>query len=187
MSVEQKQLTATDVWNMPEVPGKRFELIDGELVEMPGAGMLHNLIAAIIYESIREVVRTEKIGYVFTDGLGFLLGGRPDQLRIPDVSFVSLENMPQDGVQEGYCPVSPDLAVEVVSPNDSAAALHDKVRDYLAAGTQIVWVVWPGDRTVTVHSPDGLSRDISSDDELDGGDVIPGLTIRVAHIFDVDL
>lgn len=185
MSVEQKLLTAEDLWEMPEVPGKRFELVDGELVEMPGAGMLHNLIAMFIYELLRNHDPDRTLGLVFGDGLGYILRREPDRLRIPDVSFISRDRMPEGGILEGFSPVAPDLAVEVVSPHDSASDLHDKVQDYLEAGTQLVWVVWPRRRSVTVHSAGGSSREIGPDGELDGGDLLPGFRAMVAALFEV--
>ena len=184
MSVEQKLLTANDLWEMPEVPGKRFELVDGELIEMPGAGMLHNLIAALIYELIRDFAREHDLGLAFTDGLGYVIRRDPDQVRIPDASFVASDRLPAEGIPESFSPVAPDLAVEVVSPNDNASDLHEKVQEYLGAGVQTVWVVWPRLRSVTVHHADGTSRDLGQEDEIDGGDVLPGFGVPVASFFE---
>lgn len=185
MSVEQKLITAEELWEMPEVPGKRLELVDGEVVEVPGAGMLHNLIAMLIYELIRDRVRERDLGLVFGDGLGYILSRNPDRVRIPDVSFLSSQRMPEEGVLEGFSPVAPDLAVEIVSPSDRADILHDKVHDYLDAGTQMVWVVWPKRSSVSVHGADGFVRELGSDDTLDGGDVLPGFQTRVGDLFEV--
>ena len=87
---------------------------------MPGAGALHNSIAALVYELLRGFVRAHDPGLAFTDGVGYVLARAPDQVRIPDASFVSWERVPVEGVPEGFWPLAPDLAVEVVSPNDRA-------------------------------------------------------------------
>lgn len=183
MSVEQKLITAQDLWEMPEVPGKRFELVDGELVEMPGAGGVHMIIVVTLFKLLDEFVRGHDLGYAFPDGLSFIVARDPDRVRIPDGSFVSWERVPEGGPPEGYWPNAPDLAIEVVSPNDHASELQEKVQDYLNAGTQAVWVVWPKLRSITVHLPDGSSRSFDIESELDGGDVLPGLRIPVADIF----
>ena len=178
-------MTVEELWALPEKPGVRHELVDGELVEVPGAGALHNLIAALIYELLRDFVRARDLGLAFTDGVGYIVGRSPDRVRIPDASFVSWGQVPEGGVPEGFWPLVPDLAVEVVSPNDRADDVHDKVREYLDAGARLVWVLWPRRRSVTAHTPGGVTRELGPDEELDGGDVLPGFRVHVAELFEV--
>lgn len=184
MSLKQL-LTAEGLWEMPEVPGKRFELVEGELVELPGAGALHNLIAALIYRLLHAHCEGGGLGFVFTDGIGYILGRRPDRVRVPDVSFVSQGRVPESGLPEGFWPSAPDLAVEVVSPSDRADEVRRRVRDYLEAGTRLVWLVWPRQRSVTVYAADGAVRELGEGDELDGGAVLPGFRVRVAELFEI--
>ncbi len=176
-------MTAEELWEMPEVPGKRFELVEGELVEVPGTGALHNLLVFAVAVILREHVRKHNLGVVCVDGASYVLV-HPGTVRIPDVSFVSRERIPEGGVPEGYWPFAPDLAVEIVSPNDRADEVKEKVREYLAAGTRLVWVLWPRHRSATVHRPDGTARELGPDDELDGGDVLPGFSARVGDLFE---
>lgn len=82
-----------------------------------------------------------------------------------------------------YLELAPDLVVEVVSPSDRMHDVSIKVRLYLDAGTQLVWIVQPSLKTVTVYFPDHTARTLSIDDDLDGGDVLPGFTIAVAELF----
>ncbi len=185
MSVKQL-ITAEELWEMPEVPGKRFELVRGELVEVPGTSALHNFIAATLYRMLDAFVRPRRLGIVATDGASYLITRHPDVLRIPDVSFVSREHVPEGGIPKGYWPFAPDLAVEVVSPSDRAADLREKVREYLDAGTRLVWVVWPEDRSVTVYMAGGEVRELRESDELDGGEVLPGFREPVADLFAVE-
>lgn len=184
MSVRQL-MTAEELWELPEKPGVRHELVDGELVEMPGAGALHNLIAALVYGLLRDFVRARDLGLVFTDGVGYIVGRGPDRVRIPDASFVSWERVPEGGVPEGFWPLAPDLAVEVVSPNDRADDVHGTVREYLDAGARLVWVLWPRRRSVSAHTPDGMGHELGPAALLDGGDVLPGFRAGVAELFDV--
>ena len=185
MSVKQL-VTAEDLRAMPEKPGVNYELVDGELVEVPGANPLHGLIMALVLRLIDAYVRERDLGLAFGDNTGYVLRRAPDQVRIPDVSFVSWAHVPEEGVpEEGFWPFAPDLAVEIVSPGDRANDVHDKVREYLAAGTALVWVLWPRPRSVTVHTPDGLMRELGPEAELDGGDVLPGIRVRVNELFEV--
>ncbi len=179
-------VTAEELWQMSEIPGKRFELVKGELVEVPGTGALHNFIVAVLFRLIDAFVRPRRLGIVATDGASFLLARHPDVVRIPDVSFVARGRVPEGGIPEGYWPFAPDLAVEIVSPGDRAADLREKVREYLDAGTRLVWVVWPRDRSVTVYAAGGEVRELREGDELDGGAVLPGFRARVADLFAVE-
>ncbi|MDP9379938.1 MAG: Uma2 family endonuclease [Chloroflexota bacterium] len=183
MSVKEL-LTAEDVWAMPD-DGKRYELVRGELIEVPGAGVLHSFIVGTIYRLIQAYAGARRLGVAFPDGLGCILYRNPDVIRVPDVSFISLERLPQGGLPEGYCPFAPDLAVEIVSPSDTAQKLHAKVREYLEAGTRIVWVIWPDEHAVSVYTADeNGSRELRAEDELSGGDVLPGFRVRVAQLFE---
>ncbi len=185
MSVKQL-LTAEQLWAMPEAPGKRYELVKGELVEVPGAGGLHGFIAGLIYRLIAafdEQRDEQRLGYAFPDGVGYIIGRDPDVVRIPDVSFVSRARLPTGGIPEGFIPFAQDLAVEIVSPGDRAEDVYGKVREYLTAGARLVWVVWPRHRAVTVYTANGEVRELREGDELDGGAVLPGFRVRVAELF----
>lgn len=184
MSVGQA-VTAEQLWEMPEKPGVRYELVDGEVVEVPGTGGLHSLIAGSLYRMIHGHATENDLGVAFHDNTSYLLRRSPDLVRIPDVSFASWERIPVGGVPEGYLPFAPDLAVEIVSPNDRADDVHDKVREYLDAGIRMVLVLWPKHRSVSVHEPGLVACELGPEDELDGGDVLPGFRVRVGDLFDV--
>jgi Uma2 family endonuclease len=185
MSLKQR-MTAEQLWAMPEVPGKRFELVRGELVEVPGSGGTHSVLVQSVYDILKPFVRAHDLGMVFPDGLTCILAREPDLLRIPDVSFVSRARIPESGVPQGYWPGAPDVAVEIVSPNDTARELHAKVREYLDAGTRIVFVMWPDERSLTAHDASGQVRELGPDDEFDFGDVLPSFRIRVGDLFESD-
>ncbi len=177
-------LTAADVWNLPEVPGVRYELDRGELVEVPGAGWLHSYLVSLLSDLLTAFVREHRLGLVFPDGLGYVLANDPDILRIPDVSFIARERIPKGGLPQGYCPIPPDLAVEIVSPGDAATELRKKVREYLDAGVKLVWVLWPEERAVTVYPAGAAPQELGPEDELSGGGVLPGFGVQVARLFE---
>ena len=188
-AIEQRErlLTTEDLEGLPGQPGLRYELDEGKLVEMPGAGALHNLIVGLVYRLLFAFVSQKRLGLVFCDGAAFVLRRDPDTVRIPDVSVVRRDRVPAAGIPEGFWPGAPDLAVEIVSPHDRAEEVHERVRDYLGAGVRLIWVLWPKSRTVTVYWPDGTARELGPDEKLTGGDVLPGFEMTVSDLFVVSL
>ena len=176
-------ITAEEMYAMPDVPGKRFELVRGELVEVPTAGYPHAQLVRALQRLLDRFAVEHRLGEVFPDGLGYIIARDPDVVRVPDVSFIAGDRLPAEGLQ-GFVPFAPDLAVEIVSPGDRAEDVYGKVREYLAAGVQLVWVFWPKYRAVSVYEPGGVTRELGPDDELDGGDVLPGFRVRVAELFE---
>jgi Uma2 family endonuclease len=110
---------------------------------------------------------------------GFVLRRNPDTVRGPDVSFVSHARIPRGRLPVAFIPGAPDLAVEILSPDDRPAEVADRVADYLEAGTKLVWVCDPARRAVTVHRPGLPPETVSSDGWLDGGEVLPGFLCAV--------
>ncbi len=102
---------------------------------------------------------------------------------MPDVSFIAGDRLPAEGLQ-GFVPFAPDLAVEIVSSVDRAEELYGKVREYLAAGTRLVWVFWPKYRAVSVYEPGGVTRELGPDDELDSTALLPSFRVGVTALFD---
>lgn len=184
-ATERRLLTAEELWELPERPGVRLELVRGEVVEVAESGARHGLIVGVVYDELKAFARAHRLGVVCGDGVGFVLGRDPDIVRIPDVSFVARARVPGGGVPEGYWPVPPDLAVEVVSPRDNAEEVHEKVRDYLDAGVLLVLVLWPRSRSVTVYGSED-ARELAADDELDLGAVLPGFRVRVGRLFEIE-
>ena len=116
---------------------------------------------------------------------GYRLTSNPDTVRAPDVSFLSTKNIPATGLPEGYISGAPDLAVEIVSPNDKASDIQAKVEDYLAHGTQLVWVVYPQQKLVVAHYPNGTARTLhhSNSDSLTGESTLPNFSCPLTDIF----
>lgn len=160
----------------------RYELVRGELIRMPPPGPRHGEVAGEVYWQIRTYLLSNPIGRVYTD-VGFILARDPDVVRGPDVAFVRADQLPPVENRDTYYPFAPDLAVEVVSPNDRTGATLDKVMDYLNAGTRLVWVAHPGKRIVTVYHADRTARLLGEGGDLDGGDVLPGFLVRVGDLF----
>jgi Uma2 family endonuclease len=181
-AVRPRLLTAEDFWRLPE-NGMRRSLVRGEVVETMPPGGRHGVIASELAASLREWARGGPGGAVGVES-GFVLRRNPDTVRGPDVFYVRADRVPDTGVPEAFWEAAPDLAVEIVSPGESAEEVHEKVRDYLAAGTSLVWVVYPRTREIVVHTPDGLARTYGGGDVLERFDALAGFTCVVAELFD---
>jgi Uma2 family endonuclease len=167
---------------MPETEMKR-ELVRGEVVEtMPPNGR-HGVIASEVGYRLRAWVKQGQHGVVGVES-GFILNRNPDVVRGPDVYFVRAERVPPTGVPDAFWTIAPDLAVEVVSPSESADDVRAKVRDFRAAGTLLVWEIYPRSQEVVVHTLDGVARTYSGTDVLAFPDVLPGFTCTVAELFE---
>jgi Uma2 family endonuclease len=181
MVVQERLYTADELW---EAFGntKRLELVKGVPVHMSPTGEEHSVVSMWIGHLILNFVEAHDLGEVTAAEGGFVLSTDPDTVRAPDVGFIAKARL-TGPTSPRYFSGPPDLAVEVVSPNDTASEIHDKVFDYLRAGTRLVWVVYPHSRTVAVYGPDITARFLDRDGVLDGGDVLPGLTLPVREVF----
>ena len=178
MVIREQIITVEQFWEA--FAGKPFELVDGEVVKVLLRGGLHGVVAARIGTILSNFVIENSLGDVFGVGTAFQLG---NDLRGTDAAFVSMERWQTVTEPDKYVPFAPDLAVEVVSPNDTAADVRAKVDLYLTHNTQLVWIVYPAQRQVIVHDPDHTARTFTEDKTLDGGDVLPGLQVPVAKFF----
>ena len=160
----------------------RQELVEGILYEMEPPGAEHGFVAAKIARLLMRHV-DEAHGIVFASEVGFHLASDPDTVRAPDVAFVAREREPESGIPAGYWPGPPDLAVEVVSPNDRRSTVEGKALDWLAAGTRAVVVLDPPLRTATVYRARDDIRVLTDEERLDLGDVVPGWSARVGDLF----
>lgn len=176
----KRLLTAEEFWLLPG-DGKHRELVRGEVVEEMPPGGLHGLVAVAL--AFRLHTWAGGPGGVVGVESGFMLRRDPDIVRGPDVYYVRPERVPATGVPEGFWQSAPDLAVEVVSPSETAVDVRDKVRDFLEAGTPLVWVVYPLSREVVVHTPDGLARTLGGEAALEHPEVLPGFRCAVADLF----
>ncbi len=163
--------------------GDRYELIDGKLVQPP-MSILSDLVAAALIEILGAYCREHRLGHVLPGTAQFqCFPQAPNRVRKPDVSFIRRGRLTDAQMRRGFCRVAPDLAVEVVSPNDLFEEIEARVEDYLRAGTALLWVVSPQPRRVYVHRADGSIGQLREHQELDGESVLPGFHCPVASLF----
>ncbi len=179
--VKQTPLMTAEELERLDIPGKVTELIRGQLIVREPPGTRHGIVAATLCIILGSFVRREKLGVVAGQDTGFKIESDPDTVRAPDVAFLSTARLGAVG-RRGYAAVAPDLAAEVVSPDDRAGEILTKVGAWLSAGTKLVWVVDPDREEVRVYRPDGSARIIHGDGTLDGEDVLSGFTCSVREI-----
>lgn len=159
------------------------ELVEGVLVEKT-VGYKESEIAAWISAILLNFVRPRRLGIVLgADGTLPIL---PELVRVPDVSFISRDRLPDGKRPEGPIPdLVPDLAIEVLSASNSKAEIDRKLREYFEAG---VWLVAPEARALRVHTgpSTGESTLLHEGDSVDGGDVLPGFAAAVTDLFPTD-
>jgi Uma2 family endonuclease len=158
----------------------RCELVRGELVMMSPAGANHGDIANNLAYLLTDHVKKHRLGKIFAAETGFMISRNPDTVRAPDVAFVTAARVKNVG--QGFFPGAPDLAVEVLSPNDSASEVLDKVNDWLSAGAVEVWIADPQRKTIAVYDKQHAVRVLVEQDHLTC-ESRPGFRVAVAEIF----
>jgi Uma2 family endonuclease len=168
-------ITDQDLLRLPK-DGRKYELVDGEIRVSP-AGARHGRTSLRLGAALLAFVSPKNLGEVF-DSTGYRLPG--GNIRSPDASFVASKRLAK--IPEGFLELAPDLAVEVLSPDDSPREVLDKVGEYLAAGVQVVWVIDPrAGRAVSYRSLTDV-REIGPDGTLDGGELLPGFRCPLADL-----
>jgi len=174
-------VTPEELLAMPD--GGHYELIDGELRERK-VSVLSNLIASEINRILGNHCRENNLGWILASELGYrCFPWKPGRIRRADVSFIRSDRLSEERLSEGFCSIAPDLAVEVVSPNDLVSELDEKVEEYLRAGVRLIWVVRPNVRTVQVFRGDRSESWLRQLDELSGEEVVPGFRCQVGSLF----
>ena len=180
----RQQITADELLNLPD-DGKRYELIEGELVEMAPAGYEHGGLAAFIIWLLVGWARKTDAGRVQSSETGFRTREDAKTVRAPDASFMSYARVPKGEKITGYATIAPDLVVEVISPNDRTGDIDDKTQEWLDFGVRMVWNVYPARKQVHVYTPEVDKPDILfADDVLNGGDVLPGFSVKISELFE---
>ena len=168
-------MTAAELLVMPDNRSQLSELVRGRLITKSLYGMTHAGMCAQIASSLAEYVHSRGLGVAVGANAGFILECNPDTVRAPHAAFVCNERRVR--TDEHY-PGAPDLAVEFEEPG-----VADKVREWLAAGTRMVIVIDPEKQTASIRTANATT-DLTIDDALDGGDVVPGWRLPLRELFE---
>jgi len=182
MTTTLQRSTASELFEMPD-DGFRYELVKGELRKMSPSGSAHGVVVVNVTLLLGVHVKTNNLGTCSGAETGFKIASDPDTVRAPDLAFVRRERVPEGDAPKSFFTGAPDLAVEVLSPGDSYTEVEEKVEQWLAAGARAVWVLNPKRRGVSVYRSMTDVTHLSEEDELDGGEVVPGFRCKVSEIF----
>ena len=186
----ERQVVSADAFlelvELPEYADRRLELVEGEIVEMAGPGGEHGETLSLIHAKLAGYVYARGLGRVAVGDSTFVLGIKPDgrdTIRGIDLAFLRADKAPYP-LPSGVVSTPPDLAIEVISPSNTASDIAKKIQQLFDAGTELIWIVYPDLRAVAVHTLDGAIM-LNEDDTLRGGDILPGFVLPVSEIFPI--
>jgi Uma2 family endonuclease len=181
MALAPQLISPDDLLIMPD--SKSYELKAGQLLERH-MGAISSWVGGELLGRLRSHCREHQLGLVWPADAGYqCFSHDPSQVRKPDVSFIKGGRLPGNLIPEGWIKITPDLAIEVVSPNDLATELEDKLDDYRTARIPLIWVIYPERRTAWIYRADGSTEHLRESDELSGEQVLPGFRCRLSEIF----
>jgi len=182
MVTETQPMTADRLWEQGDTD-KHQELIEGVLYTMPPTGWMHGSVVSLLTMYIQQHVLTNDLGEVTGAETGFRL--TDTTVIAPDIAFIRKDRLP-DTLPDGFVPLAPDLAVEVLSPSNRASEMNHKIALLFAHGTRLVWVVHPRKHKVDVYRPAEQGVNItflSVEDTLIGEDVLPDFELALHTLF----
>ncbi|MGH9359501.1 MAG: Uma2 family endonuclease [Candidatus Acidiferrales bacterium] len=176
-------LTVKEYAALDEPEGVRYELSNGELIVTPSASHFHNKIRDRLTARLQAFLDVEKLGDVSSETDVKLVG---EVIRRPDVAFIRAHRLEGVDLDQSPLPVSPDLAIEIVSKNDRADDLLLKVSQYLEAGAQAVWLMYPNTRLAYRYVPGKLEPEVrtaEAGDKFEEPKLLPGFSLPLSEIF----
>ena len=184
-ATRQRKTTAEKfyLWaNRPENERARWELAEGQVIEMPSPGEAHALVCWFVAQILTDYLRAHGRGHLLTIDCGLIVARNPDTVRGPGI-MLSLDNLTLEEAKPGHTDRIPTLVVEVFSPTDRPGNMARRVEQFQRRGVPLVWVIYPEERTVNVFCQDELPRVLDEADELSGNGVLPGFSCQVADLF----
>lgn len=180
MAITKPRMTEEEFLRLPD-DGHKYELVDGEPKEVP-TSIRHDIIAGNLHYLLKPVAKGR--GFLTVGQAGFRMVST--NIRCPDVSFTRKERFPDGLPPDGFGDEAPNLCVEVLSPSEEAADIQRKVREYFASGAEQVWHLLPETQTVRIFTSPTDFTDYGPEDEIDGGDLLPGFRCVVGQLFELE-
>ena len=181
MSTTAKLLTAEEFWKIAD--HRQMELECGEVIIMNQPGLRHGYVCTRVISVVDQFVEAHRLGRVFSNDAGVVTERGPDTVRGPDVMYYSFARLPADVLPEGYGNLPPEVAFEVLSPDDRPRRVIRKIAEYLTVGVLCVVVLDPESRTISLHRKDQLTTELSIRDELRLPEISDAFAVPVARLF----
>ena len=163
-----------------------YDTIDGVLVERH-VSIKSGFVGGQLSFAMNAAAKARNAGLTFPSDVGYEIFGGSNPLRFPDVSFISAERLSPDETSRTFFRIPPDIVAEVVSPSDRANEVESKALGWIAAGAQLVWVLFPGSQTIHVYRADGHDEILGPDDTLSGEGLLPGFEINVSELIPLEI
>jgi Uma2 family endonuclease len=181
-------ISLVDVSSLESDPSdgdRLFEIVDGQLQERPDMGAQSDRLGFFLACLIETHAGAGKLGLCFSGQCGYqkIFPHEPKRLRYPDVSFVRSGRLPGNKPPEGHMEIVPDLVAEVVSPNDNAVDIEQRLTDFMRAGVPLAWIIYPQTRQVYVFHQGPAALRLGEGDILEGEDVLPGFSLALKDLF----
>ena len=178
---ESKALTDEQFMALPE-DDNLYEYVNGELIVVANSGVEHGYLALTLGYFLTGFVRSHRLGVTCDSSTAFKM--KTGNKRSPDLAFIAKERL--QGLKrlpKGFFEGAPDLAVEIISPNNTFAEIHNKLVEYFENGTRLVWVILPDEECVLVYHQPKPSKLLQVEDSLDGEAVITGFQLPLMELF----
>jgi len=183
MDAIKKQLNADDLMSLPD-NGKRYELIEGELVEMSPTSNEHGFIELNVAYLIRTYLKQNPTGRAGVGEVGFRTRKDDKTVRAADAYFISYERLPKGSSTQGFSDIAPEVVIEVISPSDRTGDIADKTQEWLDFGVLMVWNIYPRQKSIHIFQPDQKPLVLFEDDRVDGGKILPDFSMKVSELFE---
>jgi Uma2 family endonuclease len=183
IAADTRPITPDEFYRMGDA-ARGFELVNGELKELDMSAQ-SSWVGGQLHSWFVNYSRSHSPGWAFPPETGYRCFEHDRSLvRKPDTSWITLTRMAREQFEEeGFIEIVPDFVAEVISPNDSAEEVEEKIEMWLAAGVKVLWEVYPSTRTIRAHRPDGTILLFRAQDTLTAPDVLPGFAVPVAELF----
>lgn len=182
MLLAERRYTAEELLTMPNCEG--VELLDGILVASK-MGAQAGQIAQNVNWTLDTFARANRSGIVFPPDIGYqIFPDSPNRIRKPDGSYIKRGRLPDDRAPKGYITIVPDLLIAVVSPNDEAIEVEQKIADFLRVNVPLMWILYPEVKSVYVFRHGSNISRLAAADTITGEDVLPGFSCRVETFFE---